>query len=170
MTCTNGKVVSILTVYVTINVTTPPPYIPTYFSVYLPEVEGADLSVGSGSFVVEEGYDFSFALTLKPGYEQSVPIVKANDNVLELNAYGQYTVSYIYDDQTVTIDGVVKDTIPTPPTAVDNLDGMIVKVWDTNGTLHVYTPQATDIQIISLAGKLIRQKGKACGENYFDLL
>lgn len=168
---TNGNIVSILTVYVTITVTTPtpPPYIPTYYSVYLPEVEGADLSLGSGSFVVEEGYDFSFALTLKPGYEQSTPLVKANGNVLDLNAYGQYTVSYIYADQTVTIDGVVKDTIPTPPTAIDKLDGMIVKVWDTNGILYVYTPQATDIQIINLSGKLIRQKGKACGENHFDL-
>lgn len=165
-----GKV-SILTVYVTITVTTPtpPPYIPTYYSVYLPEVEGADLSLGSGSFVVEEGYDFSFTLTLKPGYEQSTPLVKANGNVLELNAYGLYTVSYIYADQTVTIDGVVKDTIPTPPTAIDKLDGMIVKVWDTNGILYVYTPQATDIQIINLSGELIRQKGKACGENHFDL-
>lgn len=167
----NSGIVSILTVYVTITVTTPtpPPYIPTYYSVYLPEVEGADLSLGSGSFVVEEGYDFSFTLTLKPGYEQSTPLVKANGNVLELNAYGLYTVSYIYADQTVTIDGVVKDTIPTPPTAIDKLDGMIVKVWDTNGILYVYTPQATDIQIINLSGKLIRQKGKACGENHFDL-
>lgn len=167
----NSGIVSILTVYVTITVTTPtpPPYIPTYYSVYLPEVEGADLSAGSGFFVVEEGYDFSFTLTLKPGYEQSTPIVKANGNVLELNAYGLYTVSYIYDDQMVTIDGVVKDTPPTPPTAVDKVDDMIVKVWGTNGTLHVYTPQAVDIQIINLAGKLIRQKGKACGEHHFDL-
>lgn len=165
MTSTNGNIVSTLTLYVTIHVTTTPPHIPTYYSVYLPEVEGVNLSYGSGSYVVNEGYNFSFTLTLKPGYEQSTPIVKANGSVIEASSSGLYRIHKVYEDQIVTIDGVVKDT----PTAIDKLDGMNVKVWGTDGTLHVYTPQTIDIRIFNFAGKLIQQKGKACGENHFDL-
>lgn len=165
MTSTNGNIVSTLTLYVTIHVTTTPPHIPTYYSVYLPEVEGVNLSSGSGYYVVNEGYNFSFTLTLKPGYEQSTPIVKANGSVIEASSSGLYRIHKIYEDQIVTIDGVVKDT----PTAIDKLDGMNVKVWGTDGTLHVYTPQTIDIRIFNFAGKLIQQKGKACGENHFNL-
>lgn len=168
MSSTNGNIVSVLTAYVTIKVTTPapPPYIPSFYSVSLPEVEGVSLSRNAGNHAVEEWTNFSFALTLTPGYEQSVPIVKANGSVIELNYSGLYVIRNVHEDMIVTIDGVVKNT---PPTAIDKIDGRGAKVWGANETLHVYTPQAGDIQIINFAGKRIRQKRKACGESHFDL-
>lgn len=86
------------------------PPVPTYYTVTLPEVEGVTTNPKAGTRTVEEGYSFSFALTLHEGYESSQPVVKANGIVVEpRESDGKYIIRNIEEDTEITIEGIIKD-------------------------------------------------------------
>lgn len=68
-----------------------------------------------GITTVEHGGSFSFKVTIKDGYYKTDGfVVKANDTKPTMNR-GIYTISNITENQTVTVEGVEKDT--TAPAA-----------------------------------------------------
>lgn len=144
---------------------TPPPYVPSYYFVTLPEVEGATLSRDPGSYSLVEGSSFSFSLELKEGYKSSVPVVKANDVVVDKReSDGKYVVYSIYSDTEITIEGIVKDT----PTGIDSADNT-VRVRTVASTLCIYTPAEETVCIFALTGTLCREPLKVWGDAQVQL-
>lgn len=155
-----------VTLYSYFTVAEPEPEpVPTYYNVVIPEVEGATTSPAAGTYTEEEGSYFSFTLTLKEGYEQSVPEVKANDAILTPDANGTYTILGIYEDITIAINGVVENT----PTANAEVANPEVKVWFADNALHVYAPRKVVLWIYDLQGGLRYAKEEVVGEHTVSL-
>ena len=160
---------STLTAYVTVTMTEPlpepepdPVY---YYTVKIPEIEGATLSVASGYHVVEESDNFWFTITLDADYDQSTPLVKANEEIIETDEQGRYVIQWIYTDQAVEISGIVKNV----PTGIGKIEETAAKVWGTDGTLHIYTPEMTNVHIVNFSGKPLQTARKIDGEHHVRL-
>lgn len=160
---------STLTAYVTVTMTEPlpepepdPVY---YYTVKIPEIEGATLSVASGYHIVEESDNFWFTITLDADYDQSTPLVKANEEIIEPDEQGRYVIQWIYTDQAVEISGIVKNV----PTGIGKIEETAAKVWGTDGTLHIYTPEMTDVHIVNFSGKTLQTARKIDGEHHVRL-
>lgn len=139
-----------------------PPYIPvpTYYTVTLPEVEGATLSKQAGSHTVEEGYSFTFTLTLDEDYSESVPVVTTDrGETLAPAANGKYTIRNVEEDIVVSISGIVKNT----PTAIEGVEAG-TKVWAARGTLFIRSSAAQQAEVFSLTGISIRRLGIPAGD------
>lgn len=87
----------------------------------------------AGDYTIEEGYNFSFTITLAEGYTQSVPVVKANGKtVIPRTNDGKYIVRHIYEDTEITIEGITPDT----PTANAEIESGI-QVYVRESVLHI---------------------------------
>mgnify|MGYP001104768553 CR=1 FL=1 len=154
-----GKANHAVTLYHYFTITEPEPE-PTYYSITLPSVEGATTSPAAGTYWEIEGSSFSFSLTLDPDYDQSQPIVKANGTEVTPDANGTYTVSSIYEDITITIEGITENT-PTGNAEVEEND---VKVWAADGQLHLSVPSTERVWIYAFNGNLIRSLDEVAGD------
>lgn len=154
-----GKADHAVTLYHHFTITEPQPE-PTYYSITLPSVEGATTSPAAGTYWEIEGSSFSFSLTLDPDYDQSQPIVKANGTEVTPDANGTYTVSSIYEDITITIEGITENT-PTGNAEVEEND---VKVWAADGQLHLSVPSTERVWIYAFNGNLIRSLDEVAGD------
>lgn len=134
-----------------------PPYIPPvsiYYTVTLPDIEGVSLSRKAGGYTVEEGYNFSFALTVLDGYElHSVPVVKTSrGETLEPRASdGKYVVRNVGEDITVTIEGIVRNDGGAVANAVI-ASGR--RVWAADGTLHISLDSPARVCIVGMGGRI----------------
>lgn len=141
------------------------PPVPTYYTVTLPEVEGVTTNPKAGTRTVEEGYSFSFALTLHEGYENSRPVVKANGAVVEpRESDGKYIIRNIEEDIEITIEGIIKDD----PTGNATIEGE-VKVQAIGSTLHIYLPKAENVSVYTLSGLLYGQQDLSAGSTQIQL-
>lgn len=141
------------------------PPVPTYYTVTLPEVEGVTTDPKAGTRTVEEGYSFSFALTLHEGYENSRPVVKANGAVVEpRESDGKYIIRNIEEDIEITIEGIIKDD----PTGNATIEGE-VKVQVIGSTLHIYLPKAETVSVYTLSGLLYGQQDLSAGSTQIQL-
>lgn len=141
------------------------PPVPTYYTVTLPEVEGATTNPKAGTRTVEEGYSFSFSLTLMEGYESSQPVVKANGKVvMPRESDGKYVIRNIGEDTEITIEGIIKDD----PTGNATIEGEI-KVRAIGLTLHIYLPKAETVRVYTLSGLLYEQKDLSAGNTQMQL-
>lgn len=154
-----GEANHAVTLYHHFTITEPEPE-PTYYSITLPSVEGATTSPVAGTYWEIEGSSFSFSLTLDPDYDQSQPIVKANGTEVTPDANGTYTVSSIYEDITITIEGITENT-PTGNAEVEEND---VKVWAADGQLHLSVPSTERVWIYAFNGNLIRSLDEVAGD------
>lgn len=143
------------------------PYVPpvvTYYTVTLPEVEGAMTTPKAGSHTVEEGYSFSFSLKLEAGYEQSVPVVTAGGKTIEPRASdGKYIIRNIYKDTKVSISGIVKNT-PTRNAVIDA--GTSIRT--AGNTLLISVPQPVRAWVTNIGGIPVRILDLTAGENRVD--
>ncbi len=133
---------------------------PTYYSITLPSVEGATTSPAAGTYWENEGSSFSFSLTLDPAYDQSQPIVKVNGKEVTPDGNGAYTIASIYEDITVTIEGITENT-PTDNAEIEEND---VKVWASDGQLHLSVPSAEHVWIYAFNGSLVRSLDEIAGD------
>ncbi|WP_456088333.1 InlB B-repeat-containing protein [Parabacteroides sp.] len=141
------------------------PPVPTYYTVTLPEVEGVTTNPKAGMRTVEEGYSFSFTLTLHEGYESSRPVVKANGIVVEpRESDGKYIIRNIEEDTEITIEGIIKDD----PTGNATIEGEI-KVQAIGSTLHIYLPKAETVSVYTLSGLLYGQQDLSAGSTQMQL-
>lgn len=143
----------------------PPPYIPTYYSVKLPKVKGVITKPIAGNYVVEEGYNFSFFLLLDKGYEDSKPIVKANEDIITPRASdGKYIIRNILKDMEITFEGINN----SDPTSNELVEG-IVKVQAVGSTLHIYLPKAETVYVYTLSGLLYNELELPAGNSQIPL-
>lgn len=72
----------------------------TYHTVTLPSVEGATLSKQAGDHTVEEGYSFTFAITLDENYSESIPVVTTDrGETIIPDTNGRYKINNVAEDR-----------------------------------------------------------------------
>ena len=72
-------------------------------------MEGATFSKKVGDHTVEEGYSFTFTITLDEGYSESVPIVTTDrGETITPDVSGRYEIGNVTEDIVVSISGIVK--------------------------------------------------------------
>lgn len=135
------------------------------FSVVLPSVEGASLNPSAGTYSVEEGGSFSFSLTLEADYDQSTPIVKVGDKVIEPTSDGKYEIKGIASDITISITGIMKNA------TVGNaeLESNDLKVWGSNGVLHIRSAHAGTAYLVTFGGQLYKALTLPIGETMITI-
>lgn len=147
---------------VTFTLTTP--YVPpvsTYYTVTLPEVTGATLSKRSGNHTVEEGYSFSFTLTLDDAYSHAQPVVTTSRNggtevlVADTLADGRlkYKIRSVEEDIALSITNLNPNDDPTAnapePTGANSLRVV-------GGTAWISVVEPCEVRLYTLSGYLIR--------------
>lgn len=145
-----------------------PPYVPpvisTYYTVTLPEVEGATLSRKAGNYTVEEGYSLTFTITLDAAYSESVPVVTTDrGETIEPDGSGRYRIRNVEEDIIVSITGIVRNI----PTAIETVESG-TKVWAANGTILVRTSVPQRMQVFSLAGSTVISRNIPAGDTRIE--
>lgn len=137
----------------------------TYYSVALPSIEGATLSPSAGTYSVEAGGSFSFSLTLNADYDQSTPIVKVGDKVIEPASDGKYEIKGIASDITISITGIVKNT------TVGNaeVESNALKICGSNGVLHIQSAHVSTAYIMTFGGQLYKALTLPIGETMITI-
>ena len=136
-----------------------PPYVPIYYNVYLPPVEGATLDPGPGEYEVESWNTFRFYLTLDSAYSQSQPIVTTDrgETLQPRTSDGAYLVKYVRSDVEVFIDGIVQNPPPVANEAIAPADALAPQIWAEGTMLCIRMPEAlsaTPIAIYTIDGRL----------------
>ena len=130
---------------------TPEPEEPTSvtYTVTLPVVEGAVITA-QGSTSIEEGKAFSFTVDVQEGYTAKDMVVKANGTVLLPDASGRYTITNVRSNVIITVTGIEKEGT----VGIESVNSSGVKVWATDGYLHIQMPEAGTAYIVGMSGKL----------------
>jgi len=143
------------------------PYIPpatTYYTVTLPTVEGATLSKQAGDHTVEEGYSFTFTITLDEDYSESVPVVTTDrGETVTPDANGRYKIGNVEENIVVSISGIVKNI----PTGIEGVESG-TKIWTANGSLFIRTSAPQQVQVISLAGSTVLYRNIPAGDTRLE--
>ena len=135
-------------------VTPPDDTEPTYYTVTLPEVEGAITDPTAGDYNVESYSSFRFRLTLAEGYvNNSKPIVTTDrgETIEPRSSDGAYLIKYMRQDIVILISGIVPDI----PTGITGLD-VETRIRVAGGTLLISVPQTADAFIIDTSGHTLR--------------
>lgn len=144
-----------------------PPYIPpvtSYYTVTLPSVEGATFSKKAGDHTVEEGYSFTFTITLDESYSESVPIVTTDrGETITPDISGRYEIGNVTEDIVVSISGIVKN-LPTGIEAVET----DTKIWIANGTLFIRTSSPQQVQVVNLTGSTVLYRKIPAGDTRLE--
>lgn len=82
------------------------------FTVKLPTVTGAKVEPAEGyKTTVTQTDDFKFTVTLEDNYSDSKITVKANGEVVEPDENGVYTLTWVSEDVTITVEGVTENKV-----------------------------------------------------------
>lgn len=122
---------------------------PVTYTVTLPVVEGAVITA-QGSTSVEEGNGFSFTVDVQEGYTAKNIVVKANGTELLPDANGRYTITNVRSNVIITVTGIEKEGA----VGIESVNSSGVKVWATEGYLHIQMPEAGTAYIVGMSGKL----------------
>ncbi len=134
---------------------TPDPSPVVYYTVTLPEVEGAVTDPIAGAYAVEAWSSFFFTLTLKEGYEDSQPVVTTNrGETLKPDAQGRYKLAYVRSDLTVSIDSVRPNLSPVANERIDRPDAL--RLSTSQGVLRIGCDRIGLLYIYTISGQLIR--------------
>lgn len=123
---------------------------PVTYTVTLPVIEGVVLTSETGT-AIKENEDFIFTITLKDGYKNSKPVVKANGKEILPDSKGRYVVKNVKTNITITVSGIVKDG----PTANLEIQGSL-KVWGADGHLHILSSKVGEARVITYSGQLYK--------------
>ena len=138
-----------------------PPYVPIYYSVYLPQVEGAVTDPGPGEYEVESWSTFRFYLTLDSAYSESQPVVTTDrgETLQPRTSDGAYLVKYVRTDVEVFIDGIVQNPPPVANEAIAPADALAPQIWAEGTMLCIRMPEAlpaTPVSIFTIVGSCRR--------------
>lgn len=138
---------------------------PVYYDITLPETEGVTFSPEAGTHPVEEYSSFSFSLVVAEGYRlQSIPVVKANGIVITPNANGQYKLTWISSNQSITVEGILADT----PTANETLGTPAFELRTEGHTLCITLPKPSLCRLFDPSGRLICSRQLTPGINRLE--
>ena len=141
----------------------PEPEPTVYYTVTLPEVEGATTDPVAGSYEVEAWSTFRFYLTTDTAYSESQPVVTTDrgETLTPRSSDGAYLVKYVRSDVEVFIDGlfpnnpVANESITDPHSAADSA---LPRIWTEPSALCILLPDgfsATPVRILSPDGRLL---------------
>lgn len=140
-----------------------------------PVILGESLTV---TLKANAGYRLPNAITVKMGGQTLVEdddyTYNAKTGVLyikEITGSIEIIAKAVEDDEPTPDPDDPDDPTPGPdvPTATTDISGDVVKVWATNGVLHIHTPQPTTIRIVSFSGALIRMMDVPSGDTQYML-
>ena len=133
----------------------PEPEPTVYHTVTLPAIEGAITDPIAGDYDVEAWSSFRFYLTLDKEYDQSEPVITTNrgETIQPRISDGAYIIKYVRQPIVIKIDGVVKNP---DPVANETISTDSIKIYATNGYLHIQTPQPEQIHIFTPDGRLLK--------------
>ena len=138
---------------------------PIYYTVLLPEVEGATTLPPAGSYRQAEASFFQFTLTLDDDYSRSEPVVSLTDGTrLEPDAWGYYTIPHVTRDLEVSITGIVKNSTPVSNAGIER---KIELITYPHGFLLRLT-EPGNLQIVTPDGHISRSLSLPAGENRID--
>lgn len=139
-----------------------------YYTVTLPEVEGATLDPGAGDYDVENWSTFRFYLTLAPEYDQSLPIVTTDrgETIAPRQSDGAYLVKFVRTNVAITIDGIVKNP---DPVANDAVDANNITIRRTADGLLIHVPSPETLTLYTFAGTLVRTIHLPAGDTRIDV-
>lgn len=139
-----------------------------YYTVTLPEVEGATLDPGAGDYDVESWSTFRFYLTLAPEYDQSLPIVTTDrgETIAPRQSDGAYLVKFVRTNVAITIDGIVKNP---DPVANDAVDADNITIRRTADGLLIHVPSPETLTLYTFAGTLVRTIHLPAGDTRIDV-
>lgn len=130
-----------------------PPYVPVYYNVTLPQVEGATTDPEPGEYPVESWYTFRFYLTLDTAYSASVPLVTTSrgETLKPRESDGAYLVKYVRSDVEIFIDSIC----PNHPVANESIEyaAQRPKAWTAGGLLHMQSPTPSTAFIYTPDGR-----------------
>ena len=114
---------------------------------------------------MEAGGSFSFSLTLDTDYDQSTPMVKVGDKLIEPTSDGKYEIKNINSDITISITGIVKNV------TVGNaeVESNALKVWGSNGVLHIRSAHAGTAYLVTFGGQLYKAITLPVGETMITI-
>lgn len=127
--------------------------------------QGAALSPLAGTYSVEAGGSFSFSLTLDTDCDQSTPMVKVGDKLIEPTSDGKYEIKNINSDITISITGIVKNA------TVGNaeVESNALKIWGSNGVLHIQSAHVSTAYIMTFGGQLYKALTLPIGETMITI-
>lgn len=146
----------------------PDPEPTIYHTVTLPEVEGAVTDPVAGEYLVADFSSFSFYLTLKEGYTQSVPVVGTDlGETLTPNSLGRYRIFPVRSDIKVSIDGIRPDLPPVANERVDAPDDICIHT--VQGQLQIESNSTSSLYIYNIGGSLLKTFPLTVGGQTFTL-
>ena len=146
----------------------PDPEPTIYHTVTLPEVEGATTDPVAGEYLVADFSSFSFYLTLKEGYTQSVPVVGTDlGETLPPNSLGRYRIFPVRSDIKVSIDGIRPDLPPVANERVDAPDDICIHT--VQGQLQIESNSTSSLYIYNIGGSLLKTFPLTVGGQTFTL-
>lgn len=146
----------------------PDPEPTIYYTVTLPEVEGATTDPAAGEYLVADFSSFSFYLTLKEGYTQSVPVVGTDlGETLTPNSRGRYRLFPVSSDIKVSIDGIRPDLPPVANERIDAPDG--IRIRTSQGQLQIDSHITSSLYIYNIGGSLLKTFPLTVGGQTFTL-
>lgn len=128
--------------------------VPVFYNVILPSVTGAKTVPSAGTYPVKAGDTFVFSLTLEEAYNESHPIVIVGNQEVTPTINGDYKIQAITKDISISVTGITLN-IPTS-NIITNEEA--VKVWGKKNTLHILSPQKTQVCIYTIGGKLYKMQ------------
>ena len=147
---------------------------PTTFDVTLTNGTGYTLSAtDSSSTPVTSGGSYSFTLDIADSYKRGNNFaVKANGSELTAGADGQYTISNIRENQTITVEGVVEITkyqVWVNGTQVTEANKDNVLGDNSNSHSVIYTPANQDMPAILTLNNanIVNMKTPTSGGMYY---
>ena len=156
----------------------PEPEPTVYYTVTLPEVEGATTDPVAGSYEVEAWSTFRFYLTTDTAYSESQPVVTTDrgETLTPRSSDGAYLVKYVRSDVDVFIDGL----FPNNPVANESITdphatsaSALPRIWTEPSVLCILFPDgfsATPVRILSPDGRLLATFQSAPGLSRRQLL
>lgn len=146
----------------------PDPIIPIiYYTVSIPAIEGAVTTPMAGSYLVEEGQEFYFYLTLDEDYNQSKPVITTDSEmIISQTSDGAYIIEWVYQPIKINITGIVKNPPSVGNTEIGNT-GIGVEV--DNGMLSIFTLTTRRVRIFTFSGNIYKDLGEMNGRKQVSL-
>lgn len=147
-----------------------PPYVPIYYTVTIPSVEGATTDPGPGDYEVESWNTFRFYLTLDSGYSDSQPVVSTSrgETLTPRQSDGAYLVKYVRSDVEIRIDSIRPNLPPVANEAI-NAPANRPRIWTEGSMLCIGMPQmapaSTVVNVITADGRLLQSFDASPGLN-----
>ena len=131
------------------------------FSVILPELEGVTVKPLTGySTEVKPGGKFKFYLRLEEDYNESVPVVYANDEELSVNQE-VYSIYDISENIRISVDGIVRNKVK--PVLQEHVSAIDVETGSDVSGLSLFTAAMIVLQADAPEGQVFSKwnDGKA---------